>query len=248
MYTDCLQVLKNSQTAFSRKDLQQALSSGEAYTNKIIRKLLNTGKVARVGRNQYRVTDDTKAVYQYDYSSLSKDVAALIEKKHPYLAFTVFELVQLNCFANHLFGRNIIYVFVEADFEDYVFQTLSGAYPHKVLVCPDIETYNRYAEDGSIVILKLKSEAPNGRPVKWHTRLEKLIVDLFTERLIIETVSSGELPVILGDIFDRNIIDEDCLFRYARRRGAEQKIRDYLATETAVKLRTEEQDAQQRKL
>lgn len=242
MNTNCLANL-DINTVFTRQDFQEISSSGEAYANKLLQRLLKEGEVARVGRNRYQVIQGTKTVYQYEYSVLSKDVASLVNEKHPYIDFTLFELVQLNYFVNHLYGGNIVFLFVESGLEEYVFQTLAENYPGKVMLLPDAESYNRYVQDGTIVILRLMSEAPKGKPVKWNTRLEKLVVDLFTEPLLLETVSPGEYPAIIGDIFSRYIIDEDCLFRYARRRSSEQKIRNYIAKETDIKLRTEARNA-----
>ena len=75
--------------------------------------------------------------------------------------------------------------------------------------------------DDMIVIEKLVSEAPRGKQELWHTRLEKLLVDVLTDDLIQESVSEAEWPKIYEDAFQKYAIDESCFFRYAKRKGAE---------------------------
>ena len=49
---------------------------------------------------------------------------------------------------------------------------------------------------------------------------------MVSERLLVETIGGSEYPYIFGDAFMYFVIDEKCLFRYARRRGCEQKVRN----------------------
>lgn len=50
----------------------------------------------------------------------------------------------------------------------------------------------------------------------WHTRLEKLLVDLVSDSLLQEVISKSEYPAILEGTFSGYVIDESCLFRYAK--------------------------------
>lgn len=228
---------------FSRQELYRAAQIGgfvggeETFKKEMQRMLLN-GNIARVGRNKYCVPPKDVNYYNYSYSELSHSAARLIGEKHPYLDFTLFELIQLNEFVNHQIAHNIVFVSVENDIVDFVFDTLKEAYPGKVLINPTEEIFHQYWSDDMIVIVKLVTESPFGRKEKWHTRLEKLLVDLFAEPLLLASVSEGEYTRIYEEAFASYIIDESCLFRYARRRSVESRIKKFIDENTTVQLRT----------
>ena len=128
----------------------------------------------------------------------------------------------MNDFVNHQIAHNTLFVAVEADIMGFVFDTLKEKYPGKVLINPTAEIYHQYWSDDMIVIVKLKTEAPKGMVETWHTKLEKLLVDIVSEQLISESISKSEYPNIYEDALARYIVDESCLFRYAKRRGIDK--------------------------
>ena len=237
----CLKFLENK-TAFSRSELMETMRENgkavsEASFKLKLQKLLKEGAIVRVGRNKYCVVKDGVKIYSYEYSDDAKDVAGILKKKFPSLDFTVMDFVQLNEFVNHQLAHNVIYVSVEADLGDFVFDTLKEKYPGKVLINPTPEIYHQYWYDGMIVIGKLVSEAPMGQKEKWNTRIEKLLVDVMTNAILLSSVSEAELTNIYEEAFAKYVIDESCMFRYAKRRGAEKKIREFIKKNTHVQLR-----------
>lgn len=240
MYINDLKTMES----FSRSDLFQAMcrNGGQISNAAFKRKLqayLKDGTIMRVGRNMYCVPQKEISVYEHRYSTTAKEVADLVAEKHPFLSFSIFELVQLNEFVNHQLAHNIIFVSVEADIINFVFDTLKERYPGRVLITPTKALYQQYWRDGMIVLEKLVSEAPMGKPVKWHIRIEKLLVDIMADKLILDTVSQSEYPGIYMNAFERYAIDESCMFRYAKRRGAESNIRSLIQDNTDIVLRTE---------
>ncbi len=89
-----------------------------------------------------------------------------------------------------------------------------------------------------IIITKLTTEAPKSTVIPWHTRLEKMLVDIVADQLLQESLSWGEYPKIYEDAFSMYVIDESCLFRYASRRAVDKKIRKLIREETNITLRT----------
>ena len=73
---------------------------------------------------------------------------------------------------------------------------------------------------------------------QWNTRLEKLLVDLIVDKSIKEAVSEGEIKNIFTGAFEKYAIDENTMFRYARRRGSVDKVRSYINSYN-IKLRTD---------
>lgn len=232
-------------TRFTRKELLESFRMAgymlsEASFYKKVEELVKNGQIIRVGRNVYSLPDDKRLVYEYKYSELAEEVAQEIAQQYPYVNFSIFEFVQLNDFVNHLIAHNVIFLSVEAEIMDFVFETLRDKYPGKVLINPTVEIYHQYWSDNMIVLGKLTTEAPKGHKASWHTRLEKLLVDIMAEPLLLASISRAEYPHIYEDAFDRYIVDENGLFRYASRRKVTKKIKELIRKETDIVLRTKE--------
>ena len=232
-------------TRFTRKELLESFRMAgymlsEASFYKKVEELVKNGQIIRVGRNVYSLPDDKRLTYEYKYSELAEAVAQEIAQQYPYVNFSIFEFVQLNDFVNHLIAHNVIFLSVEAEIMDFVFETLRDKYPGKVLINPTIEIYHQYWSDNMIVLGKLTTEAPKGQKASWHTRLEKILVDIMAEPLLLASISRAEYPHIYEDAFDRYIVDENGLFRYASRRKVTKKIKELIRKETDIVLRTKE--------
>lgn len=232
-------------TRFTRKELLESFRMAgymlsEASFYKKVEELVKNGQIIRIGRNVYSLPDDKRLAYEYKYSELAEEVAQEIAQQYPYVNFTIFEFVQLNDFVNHLIAHNVIFLSVEAEIMDFVFETLRDKYPGKVLINPTVEIYHQYWSDNMIVLGKLTTEAPKGQKASWHTRLEKMLVDIMAEPLLLASISRAEYPHIYEDAFDRYIVDENGLFRYASRRKVTKKIKELIRKETDIVLRTKE--------
>ena len=232
-------------TRFTRKELLESFRMAgymlsEASFYKKVEELVKNGQIIRVGRNVYSLPDDKRLTYEYKYSELAEEVAQEIAQQYPYVNFSIFEFVQLNDFVNHLIAHNVIFLSVEAEIMDFVFETLRDKYPGKVLINPTVEIYHQYWSDNMIVLGKLTTEAPKGQKASWHTRLEKMLVDIMAEPLLLASISRAEYPHIYEDAFNRYIVDENGLFRYASRRKVTKKIKELIRKETDIVLRTKE--------
>lgn len=241
MMTYCLKTLENKVT-FSRADFMEIMKENgdvisDASFKLKLQKMLKEGKIVRVGRNKYCVAKEGVGVYSYKYSDEANNVAEILNGKFPYLDFTIMDFVQLNEFVMQQLAHNVVYVSVEEDLGNFVFEVLKEKYPGKVLINPTPEIYHQYWYDGMIIIEKLVSEAPMGRKEKWNTRIEKLLVDLLTSPILKSSVSENELANIYEEVFEKYAVDESCMFRYAKRRGAEKKIREFIKKNTNVQLR-----------
>ena len=128
-------------------------------------------------------------------------------------------------------GVDDIVVEVENMLEDGVFDTLREQYPN-VFISPKIEQYHRYkGKEDNIVVLKLISEAP--KPKDGHSStLEKLLVDLFSNKFTGRLIEHSEYPAIFEDVFNKYYLDEAKMFRYARRRNVESKIKRFMKENT----------------
>ena len=221
---------------FSRRDYYDAYEAKFGKQDKYaleyaLRKAMAKGEILHVGRDQY-AADKKRRTYVHRYSKAALDVAEKIQEEYPSVDFRIFELTQLNAFVNHLFAHNTIFVSVENDVIDFVFDTLRGEYPGRVMLKPGYDEYNRYLTDDQIVVLRLPSEAPKGTEAPWHSRLEKILVDIAVDKLLSRVVSGAEYHTIFSESFERYLIDKKTMMRYAKRKGAGEKfmkcLDDYL--------------------
>lgn len=213
--------------SFSRKEYIQAMlreyGLNEHQIKYALQKDLECGEVIRKGWNQY-TTIKKKEVYWHKYSSEAQDIADHIEKNYYDLSFQIFEMIQLNQFMNHLIAHNTIFIAVEKDLLEMVFDTLNKEYPGRVMLKPSLEMYYRYLQDNEIVIGRLPSETPKGIDKPWKARLEKILVDVLVDKLICKIVPDSEKKAIIEGAYQDFLIDEGTMMRYAKRKGAEKKI------------------------
>lgn len=223
---------------FTRSDLKHVMelkgyNATVSRVNHMMDRLISRGAVSRIGRNQYS-TGSNKTYYSYPHTDTALSIVGEITEAHPYLDFRIFELIQLNEFVNHQIANNIIFISVESDLGDYVFNTLWEKHHGAMLIKPTIDDFYRYMTDGMVVINKLPSESPKGKPFAWDTRIEKLLVDIAVDKILNRVVPSGEYQAIYSGSIDKYIIDKNAMTRYARRRGALDKFRGFLHAEAKL--------------
>lgn len=207
----------------------------------LINKMLESGLLIKVGRNKYRVNPIEKSsrVYQYDSSEYLKKIVKAVTEEFPLMRFQTWETIQYNYFINHQIAHNTFFVEVEHMLETSVYEFLRERFGRNVLLKPDLKTCTIYGEENTIIVQNLVSEAPVNHAVPSGVRLEKLLVDMMTDRLVTTFVSPSEFAGIYENAFASYSIDESKFFRYARRRNAENKIRDFIHKNTTIKLYTE---------
>ena len=228
-------------TVFDKQQFREMVCSifpdyKEYSVSWLIKKLKEEKVLVSVGKGKYirqEARGRKKRVYKYMHSDEYLDVEKSITQEFPLVTFQMWELIQFNEFVNHQLSKNILIVEVENMLENAVFEYLREQYMH-ILYCPSIDDFYRYrSEETTIVILKLVSEAP--KPVENHScPLEKLLVDLFTNKFTGKLIQRSEYATILEDSFEKYLIDETKLFRYARRRNVDMQIRMFIKENTRI--------------
>ncbi len=228
---------------FSRKDLfsyvtHEDPSFQETQMRYLLGNLIASKSISRIARNQYvvQMKENAKQKFSNPYSDKSFSLIEIMLDRFPLINFRVWELCWLNEFFNHQIARNKIFVEVEKEGCEFVFDALRDIYSVEVLYRPSEPELYRYGQDDGIIVDRLIAEAPSGSPEKYNVALEKLIVDLFANKLLRSMVSQGDYPLALSQMFAVYAIDQSKLFRYARRRNKEKVIRDFINQNTSIKL------------
>lgn len=233
--------IKNKK-CFDRQAVLESFRNGgyklsDASFYKKLAVMVKEGELARVGNGIYCIPEKSVKPYKHEYSEFAAEVAALLQEQYPLLDFSIMEMIQLNDFINHQIAHNTLFLSVESDIIEFVFDLLKEKYFGKVFINPTLEMYHQYWSDDMIVVNKLITEAPKSSTVSWHARLEKMLVDIVSDSLLSESVSKSEYPGIYENAFSMYVVDESSLFRYAARRTVDKKINKMIQEKTNIKLR-----------
>ncbi len=219
-------VIENKQIIeFYRKfepDLKKSTINWRIYS------LVQTGVLNRIGLGKYILGNKQNYIPEIHPNLIKLD--RILKKNFPFLNYCLWSTSILNEFMLHQPGKFIFIVEVENDAADSVFYLLKES-KYSVFLKPTKDLLNRYLpEDKEVLIVKsLVSEAPvqNIKGIQ-TTTLEKLLVDLFTDTDILDIQQGAEKDRIFEEAFDKYIINENKLLRYAARRRKKEQIDNYL--------------------
>nr|MBQ4457610.1 hypothetical protein [Clostridia bacterium] len=191
--------------------------------------MLKSGEIIKTARNVYMVPDGKeKQIYRPIYSDLASKLILQIAEKYPTIQFTVFETGLMNDFLNHLVAQNTIFIQAEKEISVFVFRFLQENGYERLLYKPKKADYALYWEKDCIVVTDLVSEAPLSVAAQHEICLEKMLVDMYCDKLISTTYSKSEYPQVLYQAMESYHMEIPKMMRYARRRGRESEIKHIL--------------------
>ena len=204
----------------------------------LIRNMIDEGLLVKVGRNKYCAVNagTSRKQYSYPFSNELQNIVTSLEANYPLMDFQAWEAFQFNYFANHQIAHNLFFIEVENMLETSIYEFLRDSYNNQVLLKPDAAACEIYAVGNTIIVQNLITEAPVDKSNPHGVVLEKLLVDMFADKKVKMFLEESEFASILENAFTSYIIDESKMFRYARRRGAEEKIRDFIVLNTNIQL------------
>lgn len=194
--------------------------------------LVQSGILARIGKGRYRVGGAQRA-YDPEISLRVRRIYSRLNRAFPLLSFCLWETSVVNEFMRHQPGRFYIIVETEKEALNSVFYHVKEKYKNTFLKpTKDVLEYYIPDKEDVILLLPLIKEAPlirqDGVPT---ASLEKIIVDIFTDKEIFATFQGVELRRIFSEAFSKYVINYDKMLRYASRRGAKSGLREYLSSE-----------------
>ena len=219
--------LMSKKESFTREDLKEAIQMNDPNYNlenisSLLESYIKKGLVKKIGLNQYSVITDKKG-YVYTMSKELQEIHDYLLKEYSNIRFQVWEFSQLNEFLNHLLATTTYVVEVEDMFTESFFEILKEKFNH-VLLKPTCDEFFRYAKNGTILVKKLVSESPNDIDTPHQVRLEKILVDVVADKFTSGLINKSEVLGVYQYSFNRYIIDERKMLRYARRRNAQMSI------------------------
>ena len=231
---------------FCREDVLEAILrmnpdyNSRAFNRHFSRLLLH-GCMESVGENLYAKVCPDNARKTYIYSDPGVELSSIeltLDTNFPRADFLLLETTKLNEFFNHQIAQNTIIVMVERMLMDAFFEQLKEQFP-SVLFAPTPNDFAKYGKNGSIVIEKLSARYPKNPVQKRSFSIEKLVVDLFAERILKEFINLDDYPLALEIIFKKYRVNETRLFNYARARRVDMEIRAMINDKTRIELFTD---------
>ena len=198
----------------------------------IISCLVRDGKIIRRGYDVYSASQGEKLrAYEPVYSDEAMNLTSVIADKYPYVRFTVFETTLMNDFLNHLIAQNTIFIQVEKESSIYVFRYLQDEGYDNVLYKPNGKDMELYWSRGCIIVTDMISEAALRAETPHAIALEKMLVDMYADKLISASYSRAEYSGVIEQAVSRYLLDKKRMLRYARRRNKYEEINNYLKGE-----------------
>lgn len=226
---------------FSREDILFAAKNIDySFKNTqlryLIEKLLKNKKIIRIGCNIYKKNKENKKDYINIYSPVSKKIISFMNKNFPLVDYRLWELSWLNEFFNHQISGNKIFLEIEKDAYDFIYNEIPEKNRRKILLNPTPRENFLYGNEKNIIINKLTTETPKGQKNFYNLCLEKLIVDLFSNKILQSILSKGDYPSAISEIFNKYNINQTKMLRYATRKNKKNEIYKFLKQKTNIKI------------
>jgi len=189
--------------------------------------------IEHIAYNVYRVNTGESSLREYE-SVLSDEASGILElvrKKFPLVTYVVWETRAYNEFANHQLARNLIFIETEKLLCESVFNAVHEQGDYVALCKPSEKEIALYSGDVTVCVLPLTTEAPI---ISHKVTLEKLLVDLFANKLLAQIISRGDFAGIYEEAFSRYKINYNVIQRYAKRRNKADEIKRFIVQKTDI--------------
>ena len=209
-------------SVFSRAELLENFSDFDEKTlSQQLYRLVKSKNLERVGRGVYRLTASI-----FPVSDEMRQLNNMLKKQFPFAVFCLRNSEALMPFMHHIPDLDYIYIDVEREAAESVFNFLKGKHRKFVFFRPDKEEYQRYVAGSSAIIIRiLVSEAPlqNVGNILIPT-IEKMLVDIAGD-VEFDFLQGAEISYFYRNVLDRHKINKRKLIRYATRRGRSEQVK-----------------------
>jgi hypothetical protein len=198
-----------------------------------IHDLKNKNIIRQLKRGLYVIS--SKPGYRPDISPYLLKVAKQLTVRYDEVKYCIWESSWLNEFMQNQISRSTIFIEVEKGFEESVFYELKDKLRNEIFVNPDEKAIDYYIAGSHqpVIIKNLITRAPLVKRIEnniniYTPALEKILVDLYTEKSFFFFLKGSELLHIYVHVISNHTINFTRLLSYARRREKEQDIREFM--------------------
>lgn len=184
-----------------------------------------------------RFTFSFKPAFMPEPDKTEKKIFSSIEKQFPTLRFCIWSTRILSEFMLHIPAKHLTIIQAEKEALEPVYDFLKEQKMGDIFVRPEKKEIERYIYESNkaIVLLPLVSKSPvqKIKPIITIT-LEKLIVDLYSDKKNFAAFQGNELAHIINTAYNRYAIDFTTLLYYAKRRKKDIELREFLKNKTNI--------------
>ena len=137
----------------------------------------------------------------------------------------------------HIPAKAVTIMQMEKEALEPVYDFLKEQKSGDIFIQPEEKEIERYIYESKnpIVLLPLVSKSPVQKVNKvTTTTLEKLIVDLYSDKKLFTTFQGSELVHIVNNSYNRYAIDFTKLFHYAKRRRKDLELKQFFNDNTDI--------------
>jgi hypothetical protein len=244
------------QTKFSSREYVRKVELWEFYhlqnpdlTEQAFRRILYSLEKERcitpIGAGIYALINPFLATNKKKFvpslSPTAQELSSEVRENFPNTQYLVWETRALHEFMTHQPGQNQIILEIDKEATESVFNKLKEQSSRNIFLEPDRVTFERYITDSpiSILLLQLVTQSPKMKTKGIiSARLEKILVDIFSDEDRFYTFHGQEMINIFENAFSTYWINTKTLFRYAGRRKVVERLKKFINTRTQIKLST----------
>jgi hypothetical protein len=223
---------------------KRAPSLSEPAFRRILYALERREQIISVDAGVYRFSNghNTPHALKKFTPSLSAELRQIdreVKTAFPYAETLIWETRLLHEFMLHQPGQSQMILETEKEAAESIFNFLQDRFIGKVFIDPDRLTFERYILplSESIVVTHLFTQVPSQKIDGIATaKLEKILVDVFVDNEIFYVFHGDELIHIFETAFARYRVSQKAIFRYAGRRKADRKLREFIQQKTSIHL------------
>lgn len=205
------------------KSLDQIDSPG--IFSEQLNRLLKSGQLVRVERGVYKLPDDAKKYFSVICSEDMRRINQQIKNQFPFVDYCLWPASTLMPYLHHIPNLNLLFVDVEREVAESVFNLLNSDRNNKVFLLPTLTEIERYiSSNNAIIIRQLISESPLQLVEGINTpTIEKVLVDIVGD-VEFSFMQGSEINYVYSTIFERLNVNKNKLLRYATRRGRKEEV------------------------
>lgn len=221
---------------FTRKELVANLKSDDqigssGILSEQLNRLLKSGQLVRIERGLYKFPDNARTNFSVLCSEEMIQINQQIKSQFPFVDYCLWSTSTLMPYMHHIPNLNLLFVDVEREVTESVFNLLYSDSTKRVFLQPSPTDFERYISTNEAIIIRpLISESPLQLVEGVNTpTIEKVLVDIVGD-LEFSFLQGSEINYVYSTIFERHNVNKNKLLRYAARRGRKEEVEKLINT------------------
>ena len=213
----------NNKETISREELLSLIErcyggTSRSYFYRIVSELIEQGILTKLDSYTY----STKTGISFSYFISDRNIELAIKG---YGDYTLWDTNIINKWVNHLLNSVITFVEVDKELMHLVAEDLKNAGYNHVLVNPSVNEFYKYFDRHTIVIKPLTKSLIEKNH---YISIERLVVELYSNKITKSLYSDNELINMLNEIFKTYKVNLNKVYHIAKRKKIYDKFHSFL--------------------